>query len=57
MSAWLEVGSGDPQGFVLGPKLFVMYINDLPEMISRTTHVFADNTVVFWLAVFTLINC
>ena len=45
--AWLEVGSGVPQGSVLGPILFVMYINDLPDMISSTAHILADDTKVY----------
>ena len=43
----LPVTSGVPQGTVLGPALFLCYINSMPEGISSLIHLFADDTVVY----------
>jgi hypothetical protein len=47
MSSWAPVTSGIPQGSVLGPILFVCFINDLPDVIHTMVHIFADNTKVY----------
>ena len=49
-SSEVPVTSGMPQGSVLGPLLFLLYINDLPENIQSQIRLFADDNV-FYLTV------
>ena len=46
-SSEVPVTSGMPQGSVLGPLLFLLYINDLPENIQSQIRLFADDNVVY----------
>ena len=46
-SKWKDVISEVPQGPVLGPVLFIIYINDLPEFLRSTGKIFADDTKIY----------
>jgi hypothetical protein len=46
-SEWSPVTSGIPQGSVLGPILFVTYINDMPDTVSSMCKLFADDTKLY----------
>ena len=46
-SKWSQINAGAPQGSVLGPLLFLAYINDLTEGLTSYTKLFADDTSIF----------
>ena len=46
-SSWKNVTSGVPQGSVLGPVLFIIYVNDMPDSLESFCKIFADDTKVY----------
>ena len=46
-SEWKSVTSGIPQGSVLGPVLFIIYINDMPDKVTSMCKLFADDSKLY----------
>ena len=55
-SSWSKVKLGVPQGSILGPVLFLCFINDMPNNISSTIRLYADDCILY-LPIFNINDC
>ena len=46
-SKWYCVDSGVPQGSVLGLLLFILYVNDIPDIVDSKIQMFADDIKIY----------
>ena len=52
ISDWAEILAGDPQGSILGPLLFLLFINCIVREINPNIRLFADDATIYIIVVF-----
>ena len=48
LSDFGEISCGVPQGFILGPLLFLIYVNDMPQAVTSTVLLYADDSSILY---------
>ena len=46
-STWKSINAGVPQGSILGPYLFLLFVNDIVDVVSNKIKLFADDTSLY----------
>ena len=46
-STWNSINAGVPQGSILGPYLFLLFVNDIVDVVSNKIKLFADDTSLY----------
>ncbi len=49
-SSWIDVLNSIPQGSVLGPILFLLFVDEIPELVRSPVKLFADDTKIWQTA-------
>ena len=47
LSNWSPVTSGVPQGTILGPTLFLVYVNNIPNVVTSSIKMFPEDTRIY----------